>query len=278
MTTLDTMITDLFNTFMSASWANFFATVVIVIMWIAIGFVSVKLINGILRSLLKIGKKDKQTRTINKLLRSVVKFVVWFCVIMIILSNIGVNIAPILASAGIVGVAVGFGAQSIVKDFITGFFIVLEKTFSLDDVIEVNGFKGKVIAMSLRTTRIENWIGQVKIINNGDIKEVINFSEKNSIAVIDFGVAYGTDLLHLNKLMPAFLEGLKEKYEMILEVPQFLGVTNLAESSINLRIIAKTPANEHFQIERDIRLEIVEFFKKNNIEIPFPQLTIHNGK
>jgi len=227
---------------------------------------------------MRVKKKCARALTIAKLLRSLVRYVVWFIASMLVLSNLGIDLAPFIASAGVIGFAIGFGAQSIVKDFMSGFFIIFDGQFEVGEVVEVGGFKGTVLTIGLRTTVIENWKGERKIVNNGDIDSLLNFSRSNSIAIVEFGVAYHTDLLHFAEIMPPFLEEVKAKYENITEMPIFLGVTELAESSINLRIIARTISMKHFQVERDIRRDLVVYFAKNNIEIPFPQVVVHNAK
>jgi len=249
-----------------------------IVFWILIGLVSNRVSKAVIYKLLRVNKKGSRALTVAKLLRSFVRYLVWFLVVMIVLSNLGVDLAPFIASAGVVGLAFGFGAQSIVKDFMSGFFIIFDGEFEVGEIVEVAGFKGTVLTMGLRTTVIENWKGERKIINNGNIDGLINYSRNNSIAIVEFGVAYNTDLQYLNDIMPAFLEDVKNKYELIVDYPNFLGVTELASSSINMRIIAKTLPMKHFQVERDIRRDLVMYFAKNNIEIPFPQVVVHNAK
>ena len=181
-----------------------------------------------------------------------------------------------IASAGVIGLAIGFGAQEIVKDFISGFFIIFEESFNVGDVIEADGFKGNVLELGLRITKIRNWRGEVKIIRNGQMDSIINYSKGDSIAVINFGVSYNTDLVKFPKLINKFIGSIDGKYDMVIEKPKYLGITELADSSINMRIIAKTVESQHFQIERDIRNDLVIFCVDNNIEIPFPQLVVHN--
>jgi len=251
--------------------------VVNVVLWVLIALVVNRVSKAIIYKVLRVEKKGARALTIAKLMNNVVKYIIWFTVIMVILSTLGVNLAPFLASAGVVGLAIGFGAQEIVRDFISGFFIIFDGEFEIDEVIEVEGFKGKVITIGLRTTVVENWMGQRKIINNGHIKSIINFSRNSSLAIVDFGVAYDTDIHKMNEVMPSFLETTQQKYDVIVEPPSFLGVTELANSSINMRIIAKTKTMQHFQVERDIRRDLVLFFREHDIEIPFPQVVVHNA-
>jgi small conductance mechanosensitive channel len=248
-----------------------------VVLWLIIAFIVNRISKAVIFKALRVEKKGARALTIAKLLNSIVKYIVWFIVIMVILSSLGVDLTPFIASAGVVGLAIGFGAQEIVRDFISGFFIIFDGEFEVGEVIEVDGFKGTVLTVELRTTVIENWMGHRKIINNGNIQNIINFSRSNSLAIIDFGVAYDTDLMKMTEIMPAFLEQAMSKYEVIIEQPSFLGVTELADSSINMRIIAKTKTMQHFQVERDLRRDLVLYLNQHDIEIPFPQVVVHNA-
>lgn len=248
-----------------------------VLLWLIIAFIVNRISKAVIFKALRVEKKGARALTIAKLLNSIVKYIVWFIVIMVILSSLGVDLTPFIASAGVVGLAIGFGAQEIVRDFISGFFIIFDGEFEVGEVIEVDGFKGTVLTVELRTTIIENWMGHRKIINNGNIQNVINYSRTNSLAIIDFGVAYDTDLMKLNEIMPAFLEEALNKHEVVIEMPNFLGVTELADSSINMRIIAKTRTMQHFQVERDMRRDLVLYLTQHDIEIPFPQVVVHNA-
>lgn len=278
MTDLRTILYDYLNTVLPEWLVAIIMGAVAILFWVIIGKFAIIIVKKIMYKVLRVKTKGARALTVAKLVSDIVKYVVWFVVVIMILIDLNVNITPFLASAGVVGLAIGFGAQEIVKDFLSGFFIIFEGSFNVDDVIEVDGFKGKVLEMGLRTTIIQNWKGEQKIINNGDINSLINFSKADSIAVVDFGVAYDTDLNKLYELMPPFVEQTKEKYENIIEMPSFLGVTELADSSINLRIIAKTKTMQHFQVERDIRRDIVNYFGEHDIEIPFPQVVIHYDK
>lgn len=262
---------------MGETIAQLVVVAVVVVLWIIFGVIFQRIIKVIIFKAMSVNKKGPRVLTISKLLNSILRYVLWFIVLLMILKVLGVDITPFIASAGVVGLAVGFGAQEIVKDFISGFFIIFEGSFDVGDVVEVDGFKGDVVNLGLRTTVVRNWVGEVKTINNGNLGSIINFSKNDSIAIIDFGVAYETDLEKLKVLMSEFVLESKEKYEVLLDTPQFLGVIELADSSINMRFIAKTKAMQHFQVERDLRKDVVAFLTKNNVEIPFPQVVIHNA-
>lgn len=257
--------------------AQILVTAVMIIVWLLVGFLLMRVLKFVIRKSMRVDKNGARALTVSKLLTSISRYVVWFIMVLMILGELNVDITPIIASAGVIGLAVGFGAQEIVKDFISGFFILFEGSFNVGEVVEVDGFKGSVISLGLRTTIIENWLGERKIINNGNIGSIINCSRNDSIAIIDCGVGYDTDLEKLSKLMVTFVVEMKEKYPIITDTPQFLGVTELADSSINIRLIAKTETMQHFGIERNIRKDLVNVLVKNNIEIPFPQVVVHNA-
>ena len=277
MTSFKDILVELFEDIgLSSDLSSIVVSFILIAIWILIGILSIIIVRQILFKLFKIKERGARALTVGKLTSSISKYVIWFIISMIILTELGIDVTPIIASAGVLGLAIGLGAQAIVKDFISGFFIIFEESFNVGDVIQVDGFKGNVLELGLRTTKIKNWRGEIKIIRNGNIDSIINFSKADSIAVINFGVSYNTDLVILPKLMNNFVKSIDGKYDAIIEKPEYLGVTELADSSINMRIIAKTISNKHYQVERDIRAELVVFCTKNNIEIPFPQLVVHN--
>ena len=256
--------------------ANIIVGLMIVALWIIIGIVFNFIVRKLIYRVVSIRNNDAKTVTIAKLLSSVLKYVVWFVITIVVLSEFGIDITPFIASAGVIGLAVGFGAQEIVKDFISGFFIIFEGSFTVGDVIEVDGFKGNVLSLGLRTTIIENWKGEQKVINNGEIRGLVNFSKNNSIAVVEFGIAYETDLSEFNELMKKFTLDSFNNYEDILQEPSFSGVKELADSSINMILIAKTKNMAHFNIERKLREDIVTLCNENNVSIPYPHVVVKN--
>ena len=262
---------------LNVALAQIAVTAVMIIVWIMVGLLLMRVLKFTINKAMRTNDNEPRALTVAKLMTSIIRYVVWFIILLLILGELNIDITPIIASAGVIGLAVGFGAQEIVKDFISGFFILFEGSFNVGEIVEIDGFKGSVLSLGLRTTVIENWLGERKIINNGNISSLINFSKNDSTAIIDFGVGYDTDLDKLNKLMSIFVEDMKQKYEVIVETPQFLGVTELADSSINMRMIAKTETMQHFGVERGIRKDLVEVLLKNDIEIPFPQVVVHNA-
>ncbi len=260
----------------SVEIANLISSLVVVVIWIIVGVISIYIVRQILYKVFKIKDRGPRSLTIGKLISSISKYAIWFVVVMIILSELEIDITPFIASAGVLGLAIGFGAQSVVKDFISGFFIIFEESFNVGDVIEIDSFKGTVLDLGFRTTKLKDWKGDIKIVRNGDINSLINFSKAESTAIIDFGISYKTDLNVFKIKMEKFIESLNGKYMVVIEQPKFVGIIQLDDSSINMRIIAKTNPNQQYQVERDIRADLVLFFNEHDIEIPFPQLVVHN--
>ena len=250
---------------------------------ILVVFIAMFVLKVLKLSISKVGAKatakQKRKKTLAKLMISILTYVIWLITILIILSIWGINIAPALAGLGIAGIVIGLGAQSFISDLINGMFIIFEQHFDVGDIVETNGFKGEVTVIGLKTTKIKNWKGEVKILANGKITEVINYSRNASVGVVEFGIAYKEDVEKVVTLLNEKLPEFRKLYpDIILEDPQCLGVIELANSSVNLRAIVKTLSNQHYAIERDLRKFIKSTLDKNGIEIPFPQVVVHESK
>lgn len=215
---------------------------------------------------------ERREATLVKLLRSVITYVVYFIAFVMILSIFDIDVKALLAGAGIVGLAVGFGAQSLVKDIITGFFIIFEDQFSVGDFIRVGQFEGIVEGIGLRTTKIKSWTGELHILPNGSIIEVTNFSLNNSLAIVDVNVSYEGDFNKVERVLEEMLQGLQEKYEDIVAPPELLGIQTFGASEIVLRIVAETLPMRHLYIARMIRKEVKHCLDEHGIEIPLPRL------
>lgn len=234
----------------------------------------------ILKAMLKWMRKNhhsSRTDTIDTLIKTSLNGVMWFVIILLVLDILGMNITPILASAGVLGLAIGFGSQNLVRDIVTGLFHFIDNNYNVGETIEVNGFMGTVTKMTLRNLHVTNYLGAEKIIPQGLISSLINWSRNDNVAVIDFGVSYDTDLKKLNEVMDTFTKTLKENYEALTETPLFLGVIELSDSYISCRMLGKTTPGDHFALGRNIRKDLIETLQKNQIEIPFPHLVVKNG-
>jgi small-conductance mechanosensitive channel len=219
---------------------------------------------------------ERREATLLKLLENVLTYAVFFIAFIMVLEAMTFDVKALLAGAGIVGLAVGFGAQSLVKDVITGFFIILEDQFSVGDYVRINQFEGTVEEIGLRTTKIKSYTGELNIIPNGNIVEVTNFSIHNSVAVVDVSIAYEGDMEKAERVIRDLLERLPEKYEDLVSTPELLGVQSLGPSEIVYRITAETTPMRHFFIARAIRKEIKMCLDEHGIEIPYPRLVMYN--
>jgi moderate conductance mechanosensitive channel len=212
------------------------------------------------------------------LLKSFYNYFVLFLGLFFILTAWGVDSLTLLASVGLIGFVVSFGAQGLIEDILAGLFLILEKQFSVGDIIIIDGFRGVVTEIGLRTTKFLDIGNQdLKIINNKDVRNVINASINLSTAVCDVGIAYEEDLEKVEKLIAEdFIPTVKKKYaELIGDGPNYAGVTGLADSSVNLKFVAKCKEEDRFKLGRLMNREFKLFCDRNKIDIPFPQVTIN---
>ena len=214
--------------------------------------------------------------TVATVLGSLVKYATVLVGICWGLSIIGVNVSTIFASVGIVALILGFGAESLVADLVTGVFILFENQYNVGDVIEVDGFRGTVSEIGIRTLSLVDGGGNIKIINNSDLKNIINRSNQKSVAVSDVGVAYHTDLIELEKKLPDIFEEIKKANpEVFIGEITFLGVEELGDSDMKLRFKADVDENNIFSGRRILNKELKIALDKEGIVIPFPQVDVH---
>ena len=214
-----------------------------------------------------LGYSERRQNTLLKLLQNVLTYVIYFSAIIAILTTFGIKVAGLLAGAGIVGLAVGFGAQSLVKDVITGFFIVFEDQFAVGDQVQIGTANGIVQEIGLRTTKVKSYTGELHIIPNGSILVVINYSIYNSLALIDISIAPENDLSLMEKNMEEFLGELPNKYEELVKTPSYLGVQSFDASEIVVRFTAETIPTKQNSVARKIRRDLIEFLEQKGIKI-----------
>src|SRR4051794_26773439 len=230
-----------------------------------------------LRDLAAATRRVQRAKTMGDLLKSVITGVLIAVFGTMILSQLGVNIAPIIASAGILGIALGFGAQSLVKDFLSGVFMIFEDQFGVGDVIDVGAASGTVEAVSLRVTRLRDLDGTVWYVPNGEILRVGNKSQNWSRAVVDIGVGYDEDLARARRVLAEVAHDLWEDddfRDVIIEEPEVTGVEALNPDAITLRVLVKTAPLQQWAVARELRQRIKARFDHEGIEIPFPQRVV----
>lgn len=219
---------------------------------------------------------ERRQNTILKLLQSVLSYLVYFSAIIGILSVFGIKVAGLLAGAGIAGLAIGFGAQSLVKDVITGFFIIFEDQFGVGDYIRINIAEGTVVEIGLRTTKIKGVTGEQYIIPNGSITDVINYSINNSKAMIDMQLAFDADIEKAEKVINEYLKTLPEIHPELVAPPTFLGVQNITGTEVTIRIMAETLPLQQYGVARTIRRNVKDILEKNGIPIPYPKMMLYD--
>lgn len=251
---------------------------------ILIAFVIVRAIGKklISRSFDRLTKKGDITNgralTLRTLAENVFSYALIFVLVATVFSIFGLSVASLIAGAGIVGLAVGFGAQGLVSDVVTGFFLLLEKQIDVNDYVTVGAIDGVVESVGLRTTQIRSFDGTLNFIPNRDITTVSNHSRGNMRALVDIGVSYDENIDEAMAVLKTVCEKVGKDNAAIVEGPDVIGVQAFGASDVTLRIIAKAKSGEQWGVERELRKSIKEALDAHDIEIPFPhQVTIHKG-
>lgn len=224
---------------------------------------------------------EKRLNTLMGIVKKGVAIFIWTIFIMIFLKKINIDIAPLLAGAGIVGLAVGFGAQELVRDFITGFFILLENQIRTGDVAIINGTSGLVEKIELRTITLRDLSGTVHVFQNGKINTVSNMTKGWSAIVFDIGVAYKENLDRVMEIMSEVAEDLRQDQKfksLILEPMEIFGLDSFGDSALVVKGRIKTKPIQQWVVGREYRKRLKEAFDKHKIEIPFPHRTIYWGE
>ncbi|MEG1857942.1 MAG: mechanosensitive ion channel family protein [Pseudoflavonifractor sp.] len=220
--------------------------------------------------------KNRHAETLKGLACNCLRYAVVIFAVIFGLSILGVNMVAVLTSLGIVGLVVGFGAQSLIEDVITGLFIIFEGQFRVGDIINIDNFRGTVTGIGIRTTNLMDAGGNIKIINNSDIRTLTNLSEVESYAVADIGISYSADLVAAEGVIERQLGEMPRLYpEVFKECPSYSGVQDLAASSVNLRVVAKVPEENVYKARRLLNRELKLCLDRAGIEIPFPQVVVH---
>ncbi len=222
-------------------------------------------------------RRANRASTLGRLLTNVSSVVILSIAFLMILAEWGFNLAPLVAGAGIVGVALGFGAQALVSDFLSGVFMLLEDQYGVGDIIDLDGTEGTVEDVQLRVTRLRSVNGVVWWVRNGEVARVGNMSQNWSRAVLDVGVAYDSDIARVRDLMGDEAHGLyvdEQWRELLLEEPEVWGVESLGNDSVVVRLVLKTLPGEQWRVARELRERIKGRFDAEGVVIPFPQRTV----
>ena len=222
-------------------------------------------------------RRRQRAETMGSVLRSIVSFAVFTVAALMVLSELGLDVAPLIASAGIAGIALGFGAQNLVKDFLTGVFMLLEDQYGVGDVIDVGEATGSVEAVGLRTTRLRDIDGVVWYVRNGEILRVGNKSQGWARAVVDVPVAYGEDIARVRTVLQQVAEEMWTDADLghvVLEPPEVWGVEALSPDAVLVRVVVKTAPLEQWRVARELRQRVKAAFDQAGVEVPPPQHTV----
>ena len=222
-------------------------------------------------------RREQRADALGSVARSVVGVVIWSIAAIMVLGQIGIELGPLIAGAGIVGVALGFGAQDLVKDFLSGVFMLIEDQYGIGDIVDVGEAAGVVESISLRSTQVRDVEGTLWHVPNGEIRRVGNMSQDWARALLDIGVAYGSDLDAVGDVIRRVAVEMSEEeeyQELFLDEPELWGVQSLGADSVDIRLVIKVVPGQQWAIMRELRRRIKNALDAADIEIPFPQRTV----
>lgn len=254
-------------------YIKFIGTLIKIIFIFVIARVVIRIGNAIISNFFKRRQETrfsldvKKANTIKALSKSILKYVVYFVAILVILPEFGIRTESIIATAGIGGLALGFGAQSLVKDVISGFFILFEDQYAVGDFVSIDNITGTVEEIGLRITKIRGFKGDLNIIPNGQVEKVTNYTRGNALAIVDVNIAYRSDIEKATHVMQKVADRYKSENDDIVEPPNVLGVVNFASNGINIRLVARTLPMKHWGVERELRKRIKQAFDNEGIEL-----------
>lgn len=268
-------------------WIDVGRNVLFALIFIIVGYILTKVVNRLIDNFFKYKSKsrlkgsDKRNQTLINVLQNGVTIFIWFFVIVGVLELFSIPVATLLAGAGVVGLAIGFGAQSLVKDMITGFFIILENQFDKGDFVRVNTSgttvaEGEVLSLGLRSSRIQGYEGELYMIPNGTINEVINFSRYNSISYLDMNFSIQEDLDKVEETMNQYFESHWREEEVLVEQPAILGVQDIQQGEATIRVMLTTQPMEHFGATRRMRRRLKQYLESQGVFVSVPTMDIND--
>lgn len=253
------------------------------ILIIVASFLLEKLLKIIIKNILNSSVKHtkmpkKKADTLKSILLNITRYVIWIVAALMLLSVFGVNISAIIAGLGVMSLIIGLAFQDILKDILVGVSILFENQFSVGDLVKIGDFTGTVRSIGLKTTRIKAYTGEVKIISNRNISEIINYSLDNTYAIVDIPVSYESKIEKVEKILMVTAATLKDKIPDIVGDIELLGVQELSDSAVVFRLSAKCLPAKHFGVQRILKKEFKNSLDKNGIKIPYMQIEVHNDK
>lgn len=223
-------------------------------------------------------EKNPRTKTIISLLDGFVKYACAIVIIILILKACGVDTAALVASVGVLTLVVGLGAQPLIADIIAGIFIIFEDEYHVGEIVTINDFRGTVMEIGIRSTRLIDAAGNIKIINNSAIGDVINLSRELSLAVVDCDFPYDVPVELVENILSDNFDEIAANIPAIKEGPYYKGVCMYKDSNVTIKIVAKCLEEDRFQVERDLNREYRRLLRENNIDISYPQVVINYSR
>ena len=221
--------------------------------------------------------KSRKAKTVSSLVRSLIKYIVIIALICVVLVVWGVDVIGIIAGVGILTLIIGLGCQALIQDVISGLFIVFDDYFAVGDTVIIDGFRGTIVDIGLKTTKLQDFGGNIKSITNSSILTVVNMSRLRSVASVTLSVSYNEDVERVEALIIEETGALKEKVPNIIDGPWYKGIDNITASSIDFLVMCFVKEENRFQVTRDLKREFYLLFKKNDVQIPYTQVTV-NGE
>ena len=219
--------------------------------------------------------KNNSVKTTFLLIGNVVKYAAAIAFILVTLGVWGIDTTAIVTGAGVLTLVIGLGCQSLISDIVAGIFMLFEGDIKVGDIVVIDGWRGTVNQIGLRRTKIEDAVGNINIVNNSAISNIINNTQDLSVAIVDVGTEYNESILRIEEVIEAALPEMKKHVPAIVEGPYYKGVSALGESSVNIRLIAKCKEEDKYQVERDLNRELKILFDANDINIPFNQVVLN---
>lgn len=256
--------------------------IIVPIVYVLIGIIAFKILKRLVikvleKKNLKAAQKQR-IKTLIVLIVNIIKYLTIICVLLAILSVWGVNVKSIVAGLGIGTAVIGLAFKDLATDLIAGFSIIAEGEYEIGDTIEVDGFMGEVIFIGLRTTRIRDFKGATKIIANHYMDNIVNYSEHNSLAVIDVSIAYECDETLIEKTFNKIFKDLNGKIPHATGELELWGVNELSDSAVVYRVVVETEPMQQYAVQRFLRKELKKGLDAAKIKIPYQQIEVHNGK
>ena len=220
-------------------------------------------------------KQSNKSKTVFSLLDGFVKYACAIAIIILILKACGVDTTALVASVGVLTLVVGLGAQPLIADIIAGIFIIFEDEYHVGEIVTINDFRGEVMEIGIRSTKLIDAAGNIKIINNSSIGDVINLSRELSLAVVDCDLPYDVPIEVVEKILKSNFDNIAENIPAIVEGPYYKGVCMYKDSNVTIKIVAKCLEADRFQVERDLNREYRRLLTENNIDISYNQVVIN---